>query len=73
MNSNIKDEILLRINKIDNPAMLSELNLFLSEWENSSNEVSNTELDKSIKQALLESESGLGIRHEEVWNKLKSA
>jgi hypothetical protein len=73
MESNLKNEILLKINKIENPVLLSELNLFLDEWQSSSSELSNLELNASINRALAESEAGLGVKHEEIWSKLKSA
>jgi hypothetical protein len=43
----------------------------IKEFEENDSHSDNTLLEKSINQAISESDCGLGIRHEEIWEQLK--
>ena len=73
MPTNVKETILDKIEKIENPVLLRELELYLNELEERDYPSDNILLDQSINRAISESESGLGIKHEQVWAQLKLA
>jgi len=72
MPASVKEIILSKIEKIENPVLLRELELYLNELEEYDYPSDNELLDQSINQAISESESGLGISHEQIWGQLHS-
>lgn len=71
MATSVKEKILDKIEKIENPVLLRELELYLNELEEHDYPSDNILLDQSINRAISESESGLGIKHEDVWQQLR--
>jgi len=71
MSTSVKEAIFKKIEKINNPVLLKELELYLDELEEGIPPGDNILLEKSINRAISESELGLGIKHEKIWEQLK--
>ncbi len=67
----IKEKILNKIDKIQNPLLLKELDLYLDGFDDHELPSVSPLLEKSLSQAIHESEMGQGIKHEQIWEQLK--